>query len=174
MNTPSLNSTALSGQQNARILIERLLLPSDRRYSPDHVWVKPAQDSGLYMLGITEVIVRRFLSIERIEFAEEFQEITNGEGIASILGHSNFDQQATSFALVSPLSGMVLPINKELRKRFLRRAKTELVLQDPYLEGWLMGIIGEADEFEGLMTAQEYRSILLEQARSDPAFLYHD
>jgi glycine cleavage system H lipoate-binding protein len=125
------------------------------------------------MVGVTEVVTRRFLGVTNLLLPKDFDEVSAGDDVATILGVSNFDRVKVSFPVIAPLTGTICPVNPILRKRLLKRSKPEKIKQDPYRDGWIFGIIGEVDiPFKKLMSPEEYRLYLKSLAIEDPKSLY--
>jgi glycine cleavage system H protein len=53
--------------------------------------------------------------------------------------------------LYAPVSGEVVAVNEELFDR------PELVNEDPFGDGWMLELDVEADAFDDLLSAEEYR-----------------
>jgi glycine cleavage system H protein len=72
-------------------------------------------------------------------------EVTAGEPIGLV------ESTTTVFELLSPLTGIVVAVNAETE------SSPRKVTEDPYGEGWLLSIRPAVlEEFEGLLTAEEY------------------
>lgn len=140
--------------------LEKTLPPTDipltLRYTDQHVWIKP--EMGVGRCGVTDFLAQQILVILDVELPEEGQPVSSGEAISTIwfLAESTDEFE---LPLLSPVSGIVSEVNKNLTDRFLREAELELIQEDPYGDGWLFSIQLSSKsnhELERLMDAGTY------------------
>ncbi|WP_251342775.1 glycine cleavage system protein GcvH [Haloplanus halophilus] len=119
-------------------------VPEDRRYLESHEWT--TTDGGTVRVGITDFAQDELGDVVFVELPAEGDEVSAGEEfgvVESIKAVSD---------LVSPVSGTVTGVNEALFDA------PELLNQDPYGDGWMLEVEPSSDEeFDGLLTAEEYR-----------------
>jgi glycine cleavage system H protein len=96
----------------------------DRRYTPDHLWLKA--EGELVRIGLTDYLQQTAGDVAFAEPEAEGTELTAGHMLGSI------ETMKTTLDIPSPLAGLIKTINPRLED------EPELVNQDPYGEGWLV------------------------------------
>lgn len=121
-------------------------LPLDYAYTPSHAWVA-RQGEGLWRVGLTRFATRMLGEMVDHGFAvEPGRQVQQGEVIGWIEG---FKAISDLFCVVQ---GEFAGSNPALRER------VHLVSEDPYGEGWLYAVNGEADPH--WLDAQAYAALL--------------
>ena len=131
-------------------------IPSTLRYTDQHVWIKT--EMGVGRCGVTDFLAQQILFILEVELPEEGQPVSSGEVISTIWSLTESIDEF-EIPLLSPVSGIVCEVNKNLTDRFLREAELELIQEDPYGRGWLFSIqlsSKSKHELERLMDAGTY------------------
>ena len=168
-----LDSNADELLRRAHQMVEMLYLPQHCLYTKQHMWVHRQDARRFSMVGATEVMTWRLRAVTDVHIGENIIKAHQGEIVGQLVGLSALDAKRSTIPIVSPLSGVINPVNEKLQKRFLRRARPELVRTDPYDEGWIMAILGESeDEFRDLLDARAYRDLLRRSVKAHPAALF--
>ncbi len=130
-------------------------VPPDLLYTNQHIWF----DRTLGRVGITDFLAKQFLTVVDVILPELGYKVAAGQEVSTmwVVYRSAIDE--LNFPIPSPVTGTVFEVNKRLRKRFLRSAETELILFDPYGDGWLFSIVHPEEvrsDLERLMDAKAY------------------
>jgi glycine cleavage system H protein len=119
-------------------------VPADRRYLESHEWT--TTDGDAVRIGITDFAQDELGDVVFVELPSVGEEVTGSEEfgvVESIKAVSD---------LISPVSGTVTAVNEELFDA------PELVNDEPYEGGWMLEVEpSDPDEFDGLLSAEEYR-----------------
>lgn len=97
----------------------------DRRYDPDtHMWVLEVADAWM-RVGLDALTADTYGALAQLALAPEGTRVERGEPFGSL--------EAAKFVgpLIAPLSGVLQTVNTQVL------ADPELVLRDPYGQGWL-------------------------------------
>jgi glycine cleavage system H lipoate-binding protein len=168
-----LDKSAPEVLENAAAHVDYLYLPPKYRYTEKHMWVDREEGRRFSLVGPTEVMTWRLRSVSEVYLTESIVKARRGEIVGKITGVSAFDRKRTTIPIISPLTGVVNPVNEKLQRRFLRRARPDLIRVDPYNDGWIMAMLGESEEeFQRLLDADAYRSYLRQSVKKDPTSLY--
>ena len=111
------------------------MYPKDYLYSKHHVWVDRTGD--IATIGITSYASDELEDISKIELPEEGDSIELGDPII-----------ADALDSYSHVAGEVIEVNP------VALFNTELIVEDPHGEGWLLQI--KVTETEDLMDQEEY------------------
>ncbi|MBW3588898.1 MAG: glycine cleavage system protein GcvH [Actinobacteria bacterium] len=126
--------------------------PSDLRYTREHEWAR-LEDDGRITIGITDYAQDQLGDIVYLQLPEQGADVSAGEPMGEVESTKSVSD------IYSPVSGKVAEVNSEVVET------PEAVNQDPYGEGWLIGVDpSDPTEFDGLMTAEEYEQFLTEEA----------
>jgi glycine cleavage system H protein len=123
-------------------------LPSDLKYSPQHLWIRPVGD--LFQAGITDYAQDLLGDIVFVDFPAP------GVTLKSNTPCGLVESVKTGSDLHAPLSGTVEAINEELKNR------PELLNEDPY-RAWIFSFrASDLSELDHLLDAEGYRKLLQE------------
>jgi glycine cleavage system H protein len=121
-------------------------IPDDRGYTKEHEWAK--QDGARVLVGITDYAQDQLGDVVFVGLPEVGSEVTSGQPLGEVESTKSVSD------VYSPVSGTVTEKNSEVE------ASPELVNEDPYQRGWLVAIDTGGAALDGLMTADEYRSLV--------------
>lgn len=124
-------------------------IPKQLLYTKDHEWVKDKGEEAY--LGITDFAQEQLGDIVFVEMPEVDAEIKSGESFAVI------ESVKTVSSVFTPVSGRILSVNEELE------SSPELLNQDPYGNHIAVISLGDRQEMEQLMSAEEYEAFCREQ-----------
>ena len=99
--------------------------PTDVRYSPDHLWVRPSADRRVARLGITDHAQNELGDITDVALPTVGQTVRRGEACGEVESTKSVSE------LISPLDGTIHAANETLA------TTPELVNSDPYGDGWI-------------------------------------
>jgi len=126
-------------------------IPTSLLYTKEHEWIKLIGKQGI--IGITDYAQAALGDVTFVELPKVGDELRQFETFATIES-----VKAVSDVYV-PMSGKVVKVNERLE------TNPELINQSPYEEGWLAVIeITDESEKDNLMTAEEYKKYLEEEA----------
>lgn len=127
-------------------------VPQDLRYTREHEWTRLEED-GRVTVGVTDFAQGQLGDVVFLDLPEIDGSVEGGEPLGEVESTKSVSD------LYSPVSGKVVEINLECKEN------PAAVNQDPYGEGWLL-VIEPSDptELEGLLTPEEYESLLEEEA----------
>ncbi len=118
-------------------------IDTDCRYLESHEWVRPDGDTA--RIGITDFAQDELGDVVFVELPAEGDDVTREAEfgvVESIKAVSD---------LYAPVSGEVVAVNERLFD------EPELVNDDPFGDGWMLEVAYEESDFDGLLTAKEYR-----------------
>lgn len=125
---------------------------ADLRYTREHEWAR-LEDDGRITVGITDFAQEQLGDVVFLELPPAGASVTGGEPMGEVESTKSVSD------IFSPVSGTVLETNIDCRDN------PAAVNQDPYGEGWLVVIDpSDPDEFEALLSAEQYEAFLLEEA----------
>ncbi len=126
-------------------------IPTSLLYTKEHEWIKLVGNQG--MIGITDYAQAALGDVTFVELPKVGDELRQFETFATI------ESVKAVSDVYAPMSGKVVKVNERLE------TNPELINQSPYEEGWLAVIeIADESEKDNLMTAEEYRKYLEEEA----------
>ena len=130
-------------------------VPQDRFYNENDCWAK--LNENMATVGITDFLQNMASDIIFIELPEV------GTMIEQFDEAGSFEAIKTMLDLISPVSGVVKEVNKELQE------KPELANQDPYESGWFVKIEVEAFEVDrdNLLDASDYFEVLKRKVEAE-------
>jgi glycine cleavage system H protein len=121
-------------------------LPTDRRYSKSHVWLRPG-DGATWRIGHTRFAMRMLGDPVEIGFEiEAGEELERGQVIGWLEGFKAVTD------LYAPMGGRFGGANPELATHI------EAMTRRPYDEGWLYEVTGEPED--DLLDAEAYAAFL--------------
>lgn len=120
-----------SGEEREEVELEEgeaveTLLPENFYCIPEHSWAQ-VEDDGSVRIGIHDMYLMTVKSLSSIEFPDENEIVNQGEVCLKIT-----DGNGNVHRLWSPVSGMVIAVNRELERDYSR------VMRDPYRSGWML------------------------------------
>ena len=124
-------------------------VPDDRRYTKEHEWAK--EDGGRIVVGITDFAQDQLGDVVFVGLPEAGADVEAGKPLGEVESTKSVSD------VYSPISGKVLEKNGQVE------SNPELINSDPYGEGWLVAIEGDAGVLDGLMTAADYQTLIGEQ-----------
>jgi len=124
-------------------------IPPELKYSKDHGWVRI--EGTIAIVGITDYAQHKLADIVFVELPEKGKKVTR-------LGHlAVIESVKTVVDVLSPLSGEVIEVNKELTE------KPELINQSPYENGWIVKIrFPNPEELKNLIDNKAYEAFTKE------------
>ena len=127
-------------------------IPTDLRYSENHLWVRPDSDNNLARVGITDFAQGSLGDVVEVTLPGLGQTVTRGQACGEI------ESTKALSDLISPLDGKVHIRNDVLTDT------PELVNTDPYGQGWMFEIEVAPSTLSGqlanLMDAHAYSSLI--------------
>ena len=119
-------------------------IPSELKYTDEHVWVK--QEGDNVRIGITDNAQDELGDIVYVELPEADDKLTATETLGSV------ESVKTVSELYAPISGKVIEVNEELED------SPEFLNESPYEKGWIAVIkLADQAELEKLLSADEYK-----------------
>jgi glycine cleavage system H protein len=123
------------------------MYPDNFRYTKEHEWVSIQGDTGL--IGITDHAQHELGDIVYVDLPKVGATVAKGGTIGSV------ESVKAVSDIYSPVSGDVIEINQALAD------KPERLNEDPHGDAWLIKVrLTTADEVNGLLSAEEYRSYI--------------
>jgi len=119
-------------------------IPTDRRYAPNHMWLRPEGD--VLRVGLTAYAVRLLLEIYFLEW-----NVAEGDPIKQKAEIGAVESAKATAAIYAPASGTVARLNPAAL------ADPGIINRDCYGSGWLMEMAGCDD---GTMEPQQYVEFL--------------
>ena len=122
--------------------------PADRRYNPTHEWQK--LDAGVVTLGVSQFAVDELTDVTFVEVT-----VPPGGKITAGQPFGEIESVKTVADLVSPLTGKVLEVNKDVI------SDLDTLKEEPFEDGWIIRVKpSDPAEIENLMTKKEYEEFL--------------
>ena len=103
-------------------------IPSDLRYSGDHVWARVLDDGSTVRVGVTDFAQQSLGDVVDVTPPRLAETVKAGEPCGEIESTKSADD------LVAPVSGTVRARHEELED------SPDLVNSDPYGEGWIFEV----------------------------------
>jgi glycine cleavage system H protein len=120
-------------------------IPQDLLYTEDHEYIKPAGESGVVYIGITDFAQGELGDIVFVELPKAGTTFKKHDVFGTIEAVKAVSE------LYAPVSGEVLEINARLD------AEPAVVNNDPYGDGWMIKVrMTDESERAGLMDAGAY------------------
>jgi glycine cleavage system H protein len=127
-------------------------IPTDFRYSEDHLWVRPDFGNSRARVGITDFAQDSLGDVVNVTLPELGQAVTPGQACGEIESIKSIND------LISPLDGTVGTRNDVLADT------PELLNTDPYGQGWIFEVeIGPSTlsgQVANLLDAVTYSSLV--------------
>ena len=122
-------------------------IPQDLHYTEDHEYLKPAGETGVVYIGVTDYAQGELGDIVFIELPKVGAKYKKHDVFGTIEAVKAVSE------LYAPVSGEVLEINGRLD------GEPALVNSDPYGDGWMIKVrLADEGEKKGLMDAAVYKS----------------
>ncbi len=125
-------------------------IPEDLRYTREHEWVR--LNGSTAIVGITDYAQDQLGEIVFVELPDEGETLVKDDSFGVVESVKSVSD------IFSPLSGRVTEVNDPILD------SPETINEEPYGEGWLIKVeLSDANETEGLMTAESYRAYIKEE-----------
>lgn len=124
-------------------------VPDDRRYTKEHEWAR--EHDGRIVIGITDFAQDQLGDVVFVGLPESGAAVEAGKPLGEVESTKSVSD------VYSPVSGTVIEKNAEVE------TNPELINADPYDKGWLVAIDADASVLDGLMSADEYQTLIGEQ-----------
>ena len=127
-------------------------IPSDLRYSSDHLWARVLDDGSTVRVGVTDFAQQSLGDVVDVTPPRLAETVKAGEPCGEI------ESTKSANDLVAPVSGTVRARHEELAD------SPDLVNSDPYGEGWIFEV--ETDpatldkQLAALIDPQAYRTMV--------------
>ena len=129
------------------------MYPEENLYTKDHEWVNVQGDVAT--VGITEYAQRELGDVVYVDLPEVGDTFEASEPFGSV------ESVKAVSEVFCPLAGEVIEVNGKLEQT------PELVNQSPHQNAWMIKLrIGNPDELDELLSAEEYEEYLQELASS--------
>ncbi len=124
-------------------------IPEGLFYTEEHEYLKPTQDEGVFLVGVTDFAQGELGDVVYIELPEP------GAIFEKMEAFGNIEAVKAVSDLFCPLKAEILDVNASLDD------DPAAVNSDPYGEGWIIKIqVQDASELSGLLDAAAYTSLL--------------
>ena len=122
--------------------------PNDAKYSETHEWVILPK-KGDAVIGITDYAVKQLSDLVHLELPKV------GDALEAGTPFGEVESVKTVADLVSPVSGKVTAVNKEVLDN------PDILHEEPYEDGWLIKVkVSEKTDLDSLMDAKEYKEFI--------------
>jgi glycine cleavage system H protein len=122
-------------------------IPEQLHYSEEHEYVKPTEDPGVVVIGITDYAQGELGDVVYVDLPSV------GASLAQMDVFGTIEAVKAVSELFCPVSGEVVDINEAVE------SDPGLVNKDPYGEGWMIRLqLTKPDQLAGLLTADDYRA----------------
>jgi len=122
--------------------------PNDAKYSETHEWVMIPK-KGDAVIGITDYAVKQLSDLVHLELPKV------GDALEAGTPFGEVESVKTVADLVSPVSGKVTAVNKEVLDN------PDILHEEPYEDGWLIKVkVSEKMDLDSLMDAKEYKEFI--------------
>lgn len=122
-------------------------IPETLHYTEEHEYVKPTDDAGIVVIGITDYAQGELGDVVYVELPDVGTTLNQMDVFGTIEAVKAVSE------LFSPLAGEVVEVNEALE------GDPALVNRDPYGDGWMIKLqIRNADDLNQLLTAADYAS----------------
>jgi glycine cleavage system H protein len=125
--------------------------PDNLKYTKEHEWIR-TEDDGSVTIGVTDYAQDQLGDIVFVELPEVGEDPVTKDSPFAVV-----ESVKAVSDVYAPLSGLVAEVNDELPN------SPEVINEDPYGDGWMVRMKPtEADEFEELMSHEEYEELVNE------------
>jgi glycine cleavage system H protein len=120
-------------------------IPSDLLYSEEHEYLKPTDEEGVYLVGVTDYAQGELGDVVYVELPNR------GSSFGKMDVFGTIEAVKAVSDLYCPLQGEIVGVNEALED------DPSLVNSDPYGEGWMVRLkIANPADLESLLTADGY------------------
>ena len=124
-------------------------IPEGLFYTEEHEYLKPTQDEGVFLVGVTDFAQGELGDVVYIELPEP------GAIFEKMEAFGNIEAVKAVSDLFCPVKAEILDVNASLDD------DPAAVNSDPYGDGWIIKIqVQDAGELSGLLDAAAYTSLL--------------
>ena len=124
-----------------------MLIPDDRLYSEDHIWVKEV-DNNL-IIGVTDFAQNNMGTLHYLDLPSVGDRLSKG----NCYGCAESSKSVSE--LLSPVNGLVTEINLDVDD------SPETVNDSPYENGWVLRVTGyKSEDLESLLDAERYYQLI--------------
>jgi glycine cleavage system H protein len=124
-------------------------VPQDLRYTEKHEYLKPAEESGVYYVGITDYAQGELGDVVFVELPSA------GQTFDAMASFGTIEAVKAVSDLFCPVAGEVVESNGALD------ANPAAVNNDPYGEGWMIKLRpSDPASVDGLLTAAQYEQLI--------------
>jgi glycine cleavage system H protein len=122
-------------------------IPADLLYTEDHEYLKPAEEQGVFYVGITDYAQGELGDIVYVELPSAGSSFGKHDVFGTIEAVKAVSE------LFCPAAGEVVEVNPRLDK------EPALVNTSPYDDGWMVKLrLSDPADRAGLLSADQYRS----------------
>ncbi len=127
--------------------LEDILLPDDRRYTDEHIWIK--KDGSSFLSGISDFAQDQLGEVVYIDLPSV------GDTFDAGVPYGEVESIKSVNKLFTPVKAKVIDVNAAVGDA------PATLNESPYEKGWIVRfeVANEAD-IEGLLTADAYRAFL--------------
>ena len=120
-------------------------IPDGIRYTEEHEYLKETDETGVFLVGITDYAQGELGDVVYVELPEP------GDAFAPMETFGTIEAVKAVSDLYCPVAGEVVAVNEALED------DPELVNSDPYGEGWMIKLrVDDPSELEMLMDGADY------------------
>jgi glycine cleavage system H protein len=124
-------------------------IPDGFLYTEQHEYLRPTEEDGVYLVGITDFAQGELGDIVYVELPAE------GDSFAQMAVFGTIEAVKAVNDLFCPVSGEILEVNAALDQ------DPALVNTDPYGEGWMVRLrVADPGELEDLLDEAGYRNLV--------------
>lgn len=124
-------------------------IPSDLRYTEEHEYLKPTDEDGVFLVGVTDYAQGELGDVVFLELPAVGDSFEKGAVFGTI------EAVKAVSDLYAPVTGEVVEVNSALED------DPALVNADPYGEGWMLRVrVSDSSEMADLLDSEGYRDLL--------------
>lgn len=124
-------------------------IPDELLYTEEHEYLKPADEDGVYTVGVTDYAQGELGDVVFLELPSA------GDTFSRMDVFGTIEAVKAVSDLYAPVSGEVLEVNQALDD------DPSLVNSDPYGEGWMLRVrMSDPTERDRLLDAAAYRELV--------------
>lgn len=128
-------------------------IPVELHYTETHEWV--TLENGIATIGITDHAQKMLGDLMFVELPEVGRKLEAGEGCAVV------ESVKAASDLFCPVAGVIVAVNELLEN------DPEVMNEDPYGQGWVLKVKTEAKKLEGLLDADAYAAIAVDEIEEE-------